>query len=120
MHILASTALIACGLFSIHWGCIQCYSYWCAPPGIQGLFQSLVYSPSTLCIGLNYLQFYSISYYYKSWLTALLLLVKLSSSYLSSRRHITVETSHLNCDQAVQTTDDSGYHIKTRSKTKST
>ena len=115
MNLLGSTVLLTTGLFSLHWAFIQVYSYYCAPPGIQGLFKSLITSPSTLCIGLNYAQFYSVTYYYKCWIAALIVSLKAITGYMDSR----TSSSQLTQSQAGTETDQTAYHIKTRSKTKS-
>ena len=57
------------GLFLLHWLSVQFYHYYCAPPGFYGLLKSVIASPSPLCISVNYLQFYSIKYYYSLWLS---------------------------------------------------
>ena len=68
MTIVLKTFVTTLGLFISHWTSVQIYSYVCAPPGIKGLLQSFVLSPSPICIAINYIQFYTIELYYTLWL----------------------------------------------------
>jgi len=64
-------------VFITHWGSIQYYATYCAPPGFYGLFESIVKSPSPICIAANYLQFHSIQFYYTLWISIILSCCKL-------------------------------------------
>ena len=65
------------GLFISHWLTIQFYASYCAPPGLYGFIQSVVISPSPICISANYIQFYTIKYYYAFWISMMLASCKL-------------------------------------------
>ncbi len=77
LFIVAIASLIA-----VHWTTIQFYHYYCAPPGLYGFFKSIVNSASPLCITANYIQFYSIKYYYSLWVSFALLSCKSISELL--------------------------------------
>lgn len=62
-------------LFSLHWFSIQAYVTWCAPPGFRGFYQSILTSPSPVCIALNQIQYYSIQYYYSIWVAVGILML---------------------------------------------
>ena len=64
-------------LFVTHWASIQFYAYYCAPPGFYGLIDSFVKSVSPICIGVNYIQFYAIKYYYVLWMSMIISFCKL-------------------------------------------
>lgn len=64
-------------LFISHWVAIQFYANYCAPPGIYGFIDAMLKSPSPICISANYLQFYSIKYYYAFWISMILSSCKL-------------------------------------------
>ncbi len=79
-------------LFITHWASIQFYAYYCAPPGFYGLITSFTKSPSPLCIGANYLQFYSIQLYYTLWISMILTFCKLLQEKLSELKSSMLET----------------------------
>ena len=64
-------------LFISHWIAIQFYARYCAPPGLYGFIDAMLKSPSPICIGTNYIQFYSIKYYYAFWISMILSFCKL-------------------------------------------
>ena len=71
---ISTTVLVSIPLlFSVHWIAIQAYVQWCAPPGWSGFYQSIITSPSPVCIALNHIQYYAIHYYYSIWLAVGLL-----------------------------------------------
>ena len=70
--------------FIIHWSCIQLYGGYCAPYGLRGFINSIFLSASPFCIFLNYVQFYSIEFYYTSWIIGALSILKLIQEFVSS------------------------------------
>lgn len=110
MNAHLKTFTVVIGLFSIHWISIQAYSYYCASPGLWGYFESLLKTPSSLCVALNYIQFYSIDYYYKTWIAILVL----GTNYLANL----VKLTHNVIPEPVpEKSRIPEYHIQTRSKT---
>ena len=75
------------GLFFLHWVSAQFYHYYCAPPGLSGLVKSLINSPSPICISVNYLQFYSIKYYYSLWISFAIVFCKTLSENVVSMKN---------------------------------
>lgn len=108
MNFLTKTTSTLVGLFSVHWIAIQVYSRYCAPPGVWGFVSSLVSSPSSVCIALNYIQFYSIDYYYKTWIAVSAITFTYISGLLKNTR------CH-KCDDV--SNKEKEYHIQTRSMT---
>lgn len=111
MNAHLKTFAIVFSLFSIHWSSIQVYSSYCASPGFWGYLDSLIKTPSSLCVALNYIQFYSIDYYYKTWIAILVL----SANYLTG---IIKSTQHNISENNTEKLGTPEYHIKTRSKTR--
>jgi hypothetical protein len=84
LFILAIASLIV-----IHWATIQFYHSYCAPPNIYGFLKSIINSASPLCISANYIQFYSIKYYYSLWVSFTLLSCKsISEIILKTKNRI--------------------------------
>jgi hypothetical protein len=70
-------------LFLVHWLSIQLYSNYCISIGIIGLFNSIIKSSSPLCIGLNYIQFYTIKYYHSLWICMCISVIGLIKNYFN-------------------------------------
>ena len=81
MNLAKNTVLINLSLFTLHWVCVRLYSSYCVPYGLKEFLYSIVQSASPFCIGLNYVQFYSIELYYTLWLCSLVSVLKLVKDY---------------------------------------
>ena len=86
MNIAVYTVGLNLLLFTLHYICIQLYSNYCVPYGIKNFIYSLVHSSSPFCIGLNYLQFYSIELYYTLWMTLVISLLKIIKESIESMK----------------------------------
>ena len=84
MNIAKNTILVNLSLFTLHWMCIRLYSTYCVPYGMKEFLYSIVQSASPFCIGLNYVQFYSIELYYTLWLCGVVSILKIAQDYSKS------------------------------------